>query len=83
MDEISTLIKEAKPLYYKNKAIKEKFKKAFLGLFLLLCVGFGAIGGYNLNSKNLLTTTNSTNNTTTSEDSPFPVDEYGLITVAY
>ncbi len=77
MDELSTLIKEAKPLYYKNKARKEKIKKACLLLFVMFSVGLGAIGGYNLNSINSITSASIT------EESVVPVDEYGLITVTY
>ena len=79
MDEISELIKEAKPLYYKRKRRVKTFQTMTLTLVIVLVAGIGMFGGYSLNQTGIKTYYE----TSATQDSYIPVDEYGLITVEY
>ncbi|MBR1753963.1 hypothetical protein IJ732_03925 [bacterium] len=84
MTELSTLLKEAKPLYFEKKRSKQKLQRACLSIFILFTVLASGYGGYtirSLSSSGYIAETNSVS--TTISDSLYPTDDYGLITVAY
>ena len=88
MEDISNLIKEARPLYFAKKKRREQIKKIVLVAFIFLSTTMGAIGGYT--AKEVQIANQETVNTdvaltsTINDDSSFyPVDEYGLIAVNY
>ena len=79
MEKISELIKEAKPLYYERKKTRTRIKRACFSLAIIMTVLGSGFGGYAIKSY----TTNYIANSETTTESYLPVDEYGLITVAY
>ena len=82
MKELSELLKEAKPLYYEQKRRRTQIKRACFSLVLILTVLASGFGGYALKSSSgdYIASYDSSGSTS---DSYLPVDEYGLITVAY
>ena len=86
MDDISNLIKEARPLYFAKKKQKEQIKKALLVVFILFSTSMGALGGWGAKEMQVASqNTEITQETVSYEDdmSIYPVDEYGLIAVNY
>lgn len=78
LNQISTLIKKAKPFYFKQKAKKKRQLRVALGLLLFISVGsiFEIL--------NYIDTPNETASyieTLSPEELDFPVDSYGLIMV--
>lgn len=81
MKDISSLLKEAKPLYYKKMRQKKRIQTMCLTISMILMVIISGYSGYSIKSS-----TNYIANTTENYDiidSFYPQDEYGLITVAY
>ncbi len=94
MTDISTLLQEAKPLYFKRKKRRKQIKVVSAVCACALFVNF--MLGMNYGSQQTYNTEldtfyaylyeptslyDETDNYVDNEDSVFPVDEYGLITV--
>lgn len=80
MNELSNLIKEAKPLYFERKRIKKRIQRICLSLFMVFTVLASGYSGYAIKSMNNDYIASSEINIT---ESFFPLDDDGLITVAY
>ena len=85
MDEISALIKEAKPLYCARKKRNNRIKAALCSLVLLLGIGSFYPKGesYTMSYDYYLfgTEFSVSENTSVLEEMGLPVDEYGLLMV--
>lgn len=88
MDEISKLLKEAKPLYFARKKRNNQIKA---GLAMVICVGF--LGMFYPQKTDYTTENNYgyflygseynlSDNGSVIEDMGLPVDEYGLLMVS-
>ena len=79
MTDISELLQEAKPLYYKRKAFKKKLQSCCA---ILLCVGslslfhFPSDSNFDIDEELYLTETGGV-----IEDMGLPTDSYGLLKV--
>ena len=80
MTELSNLLKSAKPLYFEQKRKQQRIRRTCLSLFMVITVFASGYGGYAIKSLSTDSIATTENYTT---DSYFPVDDYGLITVAY
>ena len=80
MDEISKLIKEAKPLYFKQKRRNMRIKNCIMAFLISSLFVVGSFGGYTVGERSA-----SISNDTYSQidELDLPTDEYGLITVKY
>lgn len=78
LNEISNLIKKAKPFYFEAKRRKQTHFK--IACFMLLFVMAGSVFSV-LNYDNALLDTMKYGQTLSAEDFGFPVDSYGLIMV--
>ena len=88
MEDISNLIKEARPLYFTKKKRREQIKKVMLVAFIFLSTTMGALGGYTakevqIANQNIIETNISTIENMDEDSSFYPVDEYGLIAVNF
>lgn len=85
MDDISALIKEAKPLYFARKKRNNRIKAALCSLVLLIGIGsfYPRESSYNFSYDYYLFGTELSVSETSSviEEMGFPVDEYGLLMV--
>ena len=94
MTDISTLLQEAKPLYFKRKKKRKQIKivsaicACVLFVNLMQGVNYGRQQTYNTELDTFYAYLyeptsfyNETDDYVDNEDSVFPVDEYGLITV--
>lgn len=84
MQDISDLIKEAKPLYHKRKRQRRIVKSALAGVFCLLAV-FVNFPKYQLNDdfySPYFDTEYEDYQQTYVENLGFPVDDYGLLLVS-
>lgn len=79
MTELSELLKEAKPLYFQRKRTKQRIQRTVLSLFVVLTVFASGYSGYTLKSMS----TDYIASSETYSESYFPLDDDGLITVAY
>ena len=77
MDEISKLLKEAKPLYLKEKRNKRNAKIALSGILLIFLSAGGIFEITNINSQNML----AQYDISIIEEVGLPVDEYGFLMV--
>jgi len=78
--EISNLIKEAKPLYYERRRRQRRIQRTCLSVFMFFVILASGYGGYAIKTVNNAYVADAD---TTVSDSFIPMDEYGLITVAY
>ena len=89
MDDISNLIKEARPLYFTKKKRREQIKKVMLVAFIFLSTSMGVLGGYTAkevqiaNQNKTLEVDVATIENAYDDSSFYPVDEYGLIAVNF
>jgi len=90
MDDISILLKEAKPMYFERKRKVEQLKKACLVLFVLFSTSISGLSGYIFKTNQMANTlpveqVASYYNDIDDEmsESMYPLDDYGLITVKY
>ena len=85
MDDISALIKEAKPLYFARKKRNNRIKAALCSLLLLLGIGsfYPKSEGYTMSYDYYLfgTEFSVSENSSVIEEMGLPVDEYGLLMV--
>ena len=81
MEDISALIKEAKPLYFARKKRNRIIKSSLLGVMLL----WGGIYAYQPSTSSYPyywdSEFNITDNTSIIEEMGLPTDEYGLLLV--
>ena len=80
MDEISKLIKEAKPLYFKRKRRNMRIKNCVVALLLSSMFVLGTFGGYTIGERSASI---SDSDYSQFEELGLPTDEYGLLTVRY
>ena len=80
MDEISKLIKEAKPLYFKRKRRNMRIKNCLMALLISSIFILGSFGGYTMGERSASVADESYSQF---EELGFPTDEYGLLTVKY
>ena len=85
MDDISALIKEAKPLYFARKKRNNRIKAALCSLVLLLGIGrfYPESEGYTIRYDYYLFGTEFwvSQNSSDIQEMGLPVDEYGLLMV--
>jgi hypothetical protein len=79
MTELSNLLKEAKPLYFARKKIKKRIQNTCTSLCIIFAIFISGFGGYALKSMDTLVSYEVNNNI----ESFIPIDDDGLITVAY
>ena len=77
MDKISNLIKEAKPLYFKEKRKKETARIALCSMFSIFLLSATIVSVVDTNSQNIV----AQYNTSSIEEMGFMVDEYGFLMV--
>ena len=84
MQDISDLIKEAKPLYHARKRRNNIIKSSFVGMSCLFLVVFGYPKQYPTDDFYYLDLnyTYETNSETYVESLGLPVDDYGLLLVS-
>lgn len=85
MDDISVLIREAKPLYFARRKRNKRIKAALCSLVLLLGIGsfYLKSDGYTMSYDCYLfgTEFSVSENLSVIEEMGLPVDEYGLLMV--
>ena len=85
MDDISALIKEAKPLYFARRKRNNRIKAALCSQVLLLGIGsfYPKSEGYTMSYDYYLfgTEFSVSENSSVIEEMGLPVDEYGLLMV--
>ena len=79
MNDLSELLKEAKPLYFEKKRQRQRVQRALMSCAMVLTVGLSMCGGYMLRGDSVTIA----NVDDTAIESYFPLDDYGLITVMY
>jgi hypothetical protein len=77
MNEISNLIKEAKPLYLKEKRNKRNAKIALCSFLTMFLFGASIFTAVDINSQNII----AQYNVSPIEEMGFAVDEYGFLMV--
>lgn len=87
MEDISSLIKEAKPLYFARKKRNNRIKATFAMLFCVVMVGMFSPkenNTYNLDYDYYLFGTEVTysDNVSVIEEMGLPTDEYGMLMVS-
>lgn len=82
MDDISKLIKEAKPLYFARKKRNNRIKAALCGLVLIFALGSFYPQSYHFDYDNLDNEIYTAENGSVIEDLGLPTDEYGLLMVS-
>lgn len=82
MDEISKLIKEAKPLYFARKKRNTRIKAALCSLVLIFALSSLYPQSYNFDYDNLDNEIYMAVNGSVIEDLGLPTDEYGLLMVS-
>lgn len=84
MDDISDLLKEAKPLYFRRKRIKNLTKAAgVLSIAAFLALGtFQRADNYVYDFDNMSSTISLLQNGSTIEDLGLPTDEYGFLRIS-
>ena len=78
MSDLSELLKEAKPLYFERKRAKKRMQRVLVSLFMVFVVFASGYSGYAI--KSLSTDYIASSDIT---ESYIPLDDDGLITVAY
>lgn len=84
MDDISDLLKEAKPLYFRRKRIRNLTKAAgvlSIAAFLAL-VTFQRADNYVYDFDNMSSTISMLQNGSAIEDLGLPTDEYGFLRIS-
>ena len=76
--DISELLQEAKPLYFKRKKRNEFIKKS---MYVILPIVFCSLAILSFKIKYNETNYNSSANTSIVEQMGFPTDDYGLLKV--
>ena len=84
MDDISDLLKEAKPLYFRRKRIRNLTKAAgVLSIAAFLALGtFQRADNYVYDFDNMSSTISMLQNGSASEDLGLPTDEYGFLRIS-
>lgn len=84
MDDISDLLKEAKPLYFRRKRIKNLTKAAsVLSIAAFLALGtFQRADNYVYDFDNMSSTISMLQNGSAIEDFGLPTDEYGFLRIS-
>lgn len=84
MDDISDLLKEAKPLYFRRKRIRNLIKAAgVLSVIALLGLSsFHRADSYIYDFDNMSTAISLLQNGSTIEDLGLPTDEYGFLKIS-
>ena len=84
MDDISNLLKEAKPLYFKRKRRRNIIKSA--GIFSTIFILFSGVllnqETYIYDFDDLSDSINMVQNGSVIEDIGFPVDDYGFLRIS-
>lgn len=78
MTDLSNLLKEAKPLYYKRKKRNQRIQKVMFSVFILFTVLVSGYSGYSIKSASTQYIAGYD-----ISDTFVPLDDYGLITVEY
>lgn len=84
MDDISDLLKEAKPLYFRRKRIRNLAKAAgVLSIAAFLALGaFQRADNYVYDFDNMSSTISMLQNGSAIEDLGLPTDEYGFLRIS-
>lgn len=84
MDDISDLLKEAKPLYFRRKRIRNLTKAAgVLSIAAFLALGtFQRADNYVYDFDNISSTISMLQNGSAIEDLGLPTDEYGFLRIS-
>lgn len=84
MDDISDLLKEAKPLYFRRKRIRNLTKAAgVLSIAVFLALGtFQRADNYVYDFDNMSSTISMLQNGSAIEDLGLPTDEYGFLRIS-
>lgn len=84
MDDISDLLKEAKPLYFRRKRIRNLTKAAgVLSITAFLALGtFQRADNYVYDFDNMSSTISMLQNGSAIEDLGLPTDEYGFLRIS-
>lgn len=84
MDDISDLLKEAKPLYFRRKRIRNLTKAAgVLSIAAFLALGtFQRADNYVYDFDNMASTISMLQNGSAIEDLGLPTDEYGFLRIS-
>ncbi|MCI7486370.1 MAG: hypothetical protein MSB80_02655 [Alphaproteobacteria bacterium] len=84
MDDISDLLKEAKPLYFRRKRIRNLTKAAgVLSIAVFLAFGtFQRADNYVYDFDNMSSTISMLQNGSAIEDLGLPTDEYGFLRIS-
>lgn len=84
MDDISDLLKEAKPLYFRRKQIRNLTKAAgVLSIAAFLALGtFQRADNYVYDFDNMSSTISMLQNGSAIEDLGLPTDEYGFLRIS-
>lgn len=84
MDDISDLLKEAKPLYFQRKRIRNLTKAAgVLSIAAFLALGtFQRADNYVYDFDNMSSTISMLQNGSAIEDLGLPTDEYGFLRIS-
>lgn len=84
MDDISDLLKEAKPLYFRRKRIRNLTKAAgVLSIAAFLALGtFQRADNYVYDFDNMSSTIGMLQNGSAIEDLGLPTDEYGFLRIS-
>lgn len=84
MDDISDLLKEAKPLYFRRKRIRNLTKAAgVLSIAAFLALGtFQRADNYVYDFDNMSSTISMLQNGSAIEDLELPTDEYGFLRIS-
>ena len=84
MDDISDLLKEAKPLYFRRKRIRNLIKAAgVLSIAAFLALGtFQRADNYVYDFDNMSSTISMLQNGSAIEDLGLPTDEYGFLRIS-
>ena len=84
MDDISVLLKEAKPLYFRRKRIRNLTKAAgVLSIAVFLALGtFQRADNYVYDFDNMSSTISMLQNGSAIEDLGLPTDEYGFLRIS-
>lgn len=84
MDDISDLLKEAKPLYFRRKLIRNLTKAAgVLSIAAFLALGtFQRADNYVYDFDNMSSTISMLQNGSAIEDLGLPTDEYGFLRIS-
>ena len=84
MDDISDLLKEAKPLYFRRKRIRNLTKAAgVLSIAAFLALGtFQSADNYVYDFDNMSSTISMLQNGSAIEDLGLPTDEYGFLRIS-